>query len=147
MAKAQERYVCQSCGAVHRKWMGKCDACGEWNSMVQEVAPTATPKGLGRGKGHVIHLHGLSGEGEDAPRWQTGLGELDRTCGGGLVKGSAILVGGDPGIGKSTILLQAVANLANRGLKAVYISGEEAVGQIRMRAGRLGLTEAPLELG
>jgi DNA repair protein RadA/Sms len=147
VAKAQEKFVCQSCGAVHQKWMGKCDACGEWNSIVQELAPASTPKGLGRGKGHVIDLVGLSGTGEDAPRWQTGLGELDRTCGGGLVQGSAVLVGGDPGIGKSTILLQAVANLANRGINAIYISGEEAIGQIRMRATRLGLSEAPLSLG
>jgi DNA repair protein RadA/Sms len=147
MAKAAEQFVCQNCGTFYRKWQGKCDGCGEWNTIVQEVAAEAVPRGLSIGKGNVIELTGLTGETESAPRMITGIAEFDRACGGGLVPGSALLVGGDPGIGKSTILLQAAALLAKRNVACVYISGEEAAAQIRSRAARLGLADSPLELG
>ena len=147
MARTAERFVCQNCGTFYRRWQGKCDGCGEWNTIVQEVTAEAVPRGLSIGKGAVIELTGLTGETESAPRLITGIDEFDRACGGGLVPGSALLVGGDPGIGKSTILLQAAALLARRGVACVYISGEEASAQIRSRALRLGLSESPLELG
>ena len=147
MAKTAENFVCQNCGTLHRKWQGKCEGCGEWNTIVQEIGAEPIPRGLTSGKGHVIELTGLTGETEQAPRLITGIAEFDRACGGGLVPGSALLVGGDPGIGKSTILLQAAALLAKRGVACVYISGEEAAAQIRSRALRLGLADSPLELG
>jgi DNA repair protein RadA/Sms len=147
LAKANDRFVCQNCGTVYRKWQGKCDGCGEWNTIVQEVTAEAVPRGLSSGKGHLIELTGLTGETETAPRMITGIAEFDRACGGGLVPGSALLVGGDPGIGKSTILLQAAALLAKRNVACVYISGEEAAAQIRSRAVRLGLADSPLGLG
>ncbi len=147
MAKAAERFVCQNCGTFYRRWQGKCEGCGEWNTVVQEVTAEAMPRGLSVGKGTIVELSGLTGETESAPRMITGIAEFDRACGGGLVPGSALLVGGDPGIGKSTILLQAAALLARRGVSCVYISGEEAAAQIRSRAQRLGLSDSPLELG
>jgi DNA repair protein RadA/Sms len=147
MAKGADRFVCQHCGTVYRKWQGKCDGCGEWNSIVQEAGGDVVPRGLSSGKGRLIELSGLTGETESAPRMITGIAEFDRACGGGLVPGSALLVGGDPGIGKSTILLQAAALLAKRNVSCVYISGEEAAAQIRSRALRLGLADSPLELG
>jgi DNA repair protein RadA/Sms len=147
VAKTAENFVCQNCGTFYRKWQGKCDGCGEWNTIVQEIGAEPIPRGLTIGKGNVIELTGLTGETEQAPRLITGIAEFDRACGGGLVPGSALLVGGDPGIGKSTILLQAAALLAKRGVACVYISGEEAAAQIRSRAVRLGLADSPLELG
>jgi DNA repair protein RadA/Sms len=147
MARATDRYVCQSCGAVHNKWSGRCDSCGEWNSIVEEIPMDSIPKGLKAGKGKAVELVDLKGESTQPDRWESGMMEFDRTCGGGLVPGSAVLIGGDPGIGKSTVLLQAVAALSTKGLKCLYISGEEAVAQIRMRATRLGLEDAPLKLG
>ena len=147
MAKAAEQFVCQSCGAVHGKWSGRCTACGEWNSIAEEAAREAPPKGLGQGKGRVLDFRKLNQHGEmEGPRTASGLGEFDRVCGGGLVPGSAVLIGGDPGIGKSTILLQVVARLAKQGIACAYISGEEAPAQVRMRARRLGLEGAPLDL-
>lgn len=146
MAKAQNLYVCQSCGSTHSRWAGKCDDCGGWNTMVEEAArDAAVPKGLGRAKGRVIEFSPLSGVAEMQPRKKTGMMEFDRVTGGGLVAGSAVLIGGDPGIGKSTILLQATAALS-RQVKCAYISGEEAVDQVRMRATRLGLADAPVHL-
>ncbi len=102
MARARSRYVCQECGSVHTQWAGRCDACGGWNSLVEEAAPEGPPKSLsGSGaKGRKIDFVGLQGVSEPAPRRLTGLAEFDRVCGGGLVPGSALLVGGDPGIGK-----------------------------------------------
>ncbi len=102
------------------------------------------PRQASRSKGRVIPLVGLSGDAKEAPRIQTKVPELDRVTGGGFVRGSALLVGGDPGIGKSTLLIQAAAQLANLGHKTVYISGEEAIGQVRLRAERLGLAQAPV---
>ena len=147
MAKAVTRYVCQSCGAVHRRWAGKCDACGAWNSIAEEVE-AATPGGMGAGagsKGRKLALASLSGASGEPPRRPSGVAEFDRVLGGGLVPGSAVLIGGDPGIGKSTLLLAVAAGTATDGA-AVYVSGEEAVDQIRMRAARLGVAGAPLDL-
>jgi DNA repair protein RadA/Sms len=146
MAKHPSRYVCQSCGGVHPRWVGKCEACGAWNSIVEEAAAEAVPKGMSGGKGKRIDFVGLEGTSAAPPRKVTGIHELDRVCGGGLVPGSVLLVGGDPGIGKSTLLLQAVAALAVRGVKCAYISGEEAIDQVRLRAQRLDLAKAPVQL-
>ncbi|MFC7334486.1 DNA repair protein RadA [Rhodocista pekingensis] len=147
MARASTRFVCQSCGASFPKWGGRCDACGAWNTLVEEQVPESAPKGLGpaRHSGRRIEFVALSGVSSDAPRRLTRNAEFDRVCGGGLVHGSALLVGGDPGIGKSTLLLQVCCTLAV-GEKVAYISGEEAVDQVRMRAARLGLAAAPVEL-
>ncbi len=129
--------------------MGQCDACGEWNTIVEEVAVAAAPGGLAKpaAKGRTVALTDLHGEDAILPRHVSGIGEFDRATGGGLVPGSAVLVGGDPGIGKSTILLQAVSRLAGKGIPTVYISGEEATAQVQMRARRLGLEKAPVQLG
>ena len=151
MAKSGTQYVCQSCGAVSNKWSGKCESCNEWNTLVEEKSASGPPLGRSakpdKGKAQIIELTSLAGEAEAPPRNQTGIKEFDRVIGGGFVPGSAILLGGDPGIGKSTILLQAAAALAEHGKQVVYISGEEAIAQLRMRASRLGLSEAPVKLG
>ncbi len=148
MAKRSSSFVCQTCGATTSKWAGRCESCGEWNSIVEE-----TQGGVGAGpsrsqvkRGRVVPLVGLEGERKEAPRVTSGVSELDRVTGGGFVKGSALLVGGDPGIGKSTLLIQAAAAIAQAGHRAVYISGEEAVDQVRLRAERLGLANAPVAL-
>jgi DNA repair protein RadA/Sms len=149
MAKTQSRYACQECGAVHPKWAGRCEACGAWNSLVEELSRAGPPKSLGGGGGkggHALDFVGLAGESDRSVRHLTGIAELDRVCGGGLVPGSAILVGGDPGIGKSTLLLQAAAAVAASGGAAAYITGEEAIDQIRLRARRLGVADAPVRL-
>ncbi len=146
MAKASSKYVCQQCGGASNRWTGRCEACGSWNTLVEEIASSAAPKGLGSGAGRRIDLVNLAGKTDLAAYIATGIGELDRVCGGGLVPGSALLIGGDPGIGKSTLLLQVTAGLAARGVACAYITGEEAVDQVRLRADRLGLSQAPLEL-
>ncbi len=146
MPRDQGHYVCQQCGASSRKWSGRCDSCGEWNSIVEEAPAETVPRGLGRGKGRHIELANMQGASEESARTASGIAEFDRVCGGGLVPGSALLVAGDPGIGKSTLLLQALAALARGGHRSIYISGEEAVAQLRMRARRLGLAEAPVQL-
>ena len=146
MAKSSPAFTCTACGAAHTKWAGRCDACGAWNSIVEEAPLSVAPKSLGA-KGRTIALSGLSTEDTPPPRASSGMEELDRVLGGGLVPASAILVGGDPGIGKSTLLLQAAASFARAGHKSLYISGEEAAAQIRMRAQRLGLSDAPVILG
>lgn len=151
MARASRTYVCQSCGAVSARWAGRCESCGEWNTIQEETPQTS---GVGGGpakaktkrKGRTLELVDLSGSTAEPPRRVTGIAEFDRVCGGGMVPGSALLVGGDPGIGKSTLLLQAVARLAAAGYSTVYISGEEAIEQVRMRARRLGLADAPVML-
>ncbi len=142
-------FTCTACGATHRKWAGRCEACGAWNSISEEAPLTTGPsgKGLGAARGRTIPLTTLSTEEPPPPRTGSGMDELDRVLGGGLVAASAILVGGDPGIGKSTLLLQAAASFARAGLKCLYISGEEASAQVRMRAQRLGLAQAPVALG
>jgi len=147
MAKTPS-FTCTACGAKHNKWSGRCDACGEWNSIIEEKPLSAGPasKSLGMRRGHPVPLTNLSTEETPPPRTHSGMGELDRVLGGGLVPASAILVGGDPGIGKSTLLLQAAARFAQAGLKTIYVSGEEASAQVRMRAQRLGLADAPVQL-
>ncbi|WP_020398850.1 DNA repair protein RadA [Kordiimonas gwangyangensis] len=148
MAKKLSSYVCSNCGAAYRRWQGKCDECEEWNTIVEEqAAVSGAPKGLSGKKGRAIDFVSLDTPLEEAPRILTGIAEFDRALGGGLVPGSAILIGGDPGIGKSTILLQAMGKMAKNGEDCVYISGEEATAQIQMRANRLGLKGAPLKLG
>ena len=149
MVKATSVFICQECGASYNKWSGKCEACGQWNTIAEENAAA----GIGGGpstrktrKGRIVPFVGLTGETSQTPRYFTGISELDRVTGGGFVRGSAILVGGDPGIGKSTLLIQACAALAKKEFKSVYISGEEAIDQVRLRAKRLGLSDAPVEL-
>ena len=144
MAK-QRNFSCTACGATTPRWAGKCDACGAWNTVVEEAALSSGPRPTQ--KGRTIPISDLATEDTPPPRASSGIGELDRVLGGGLVPASAILVGGDPGIGKSTLLLQAVASFARNGLKCLYISGEEAAAQVRMRAQRLGLQNAPVGLG
>ena len=146
MSKSTSSFTCTACGAAHRKWNGQCEACGAWNTIVEEAALSSGPKGA-MAKGRTIPLTDLATQGAAPPRASSGIDELDRVLGGGLVPASAILVGGDPGIGKSTLLLQAVAAFARKGLKCLYISGEEASAQVQMRAERLGLTQAPVGLG
>ena len=150
MAKTQSRYVCQTCGAAAARWAGRCDACGAWNSIVEEVPRQSAPGGLGGARrGRAIEFVGLEGRAEAAPRRPSGNAEFDRVCGGGLVPGSTVLVAGDPGIGKSTLLLQVAGALGAQGAQGAgtaapcaYVSGEEAVEQLRLRARRLGLSGA-----
>ncbi len=149
MAKKKSTFVCQSCGAVTNRWAGKCDSCGEWNSISEEVESAGiggSPKTIRGKSGRVVELVSLAGQEKPAPRITTGVQELDRVTGGGFVRGSVLLLGGDPGIGKSTLLIQASAALTHVGHKVVYISGEEAIDQVRLRAGRLGLSKAEVQL-
>ena len=149
MARRTLSFVCQNCGAVYGRWQGKCDSCGEWNTISEEgggQSPQAAGPGRPPRKGRPFALYPLAGETDDAPRTPSGMAELDRVTGGGFVRGSVLLVGGDPGIGKSTLLTQATSLLARAGHRAVYISGEEAVAQVRLRAERLGLSDAPVQL-
>ncbi|MBZ6378164.1 DNA repair protein RadA [Pacificimonas flava] len=149
MAKAKTRYSCTACGSVQTKWQGQCPDCAEWNSLVEDADAVMTPfsaKHSLRTGGTRIALETLAVETPLPQRAKTGIGELDRTLGGGLVAGSAVLIGGDPGIGKSTLLLQVAGTLAKEGRRIVYISGEEAADQVRLRARRLGLGDAPVEL-
>ena len=147
MARSTTLYSCQGCGATAPKWAGKCDACGAWNSLVEERVEKQTGKGA-KSTGRSIDLTPLS----DAPsaqkvmRLATGMAEFDRVTGGGLVPGSALLIGGDPGIGKSTLLLQLVTKLAAAGRNTAYITGEESADQVRMRAARLGVASVPAGL-
>jgi DNA repair protein RadA/Sms len=149
MAKPTSHYVCQNCGGLSPKWSGRCEACGGWNTLVEEAVSVGPSKsisgGKAKGKGRGLELVELQGKAEKLPRRLTHIGEFDRVCGGGMVPGSAILVGGDPGIGKSTLLLQALARLS-QDYHCAYISGEESIDQIRLRAERLGLSEAKLHL-
>lgn len=142
-------YSCQACGNVTSQWAGKCGACGEWNTIVEESAEpiaVAGQKKTGTRNRQALELETFDGEEQTITRYQTGLSELDLVTGGGLVPGSAILVGGDPGIGKSTLLTQLAANLAQRGERVLYFSGEEATAQVRLRADRLGVKKAPVSL-
>ncbi|MEM6712339.1 MAG: DNA repair protein RadA [Pseudomonadota bacterium] len=150
MAKARSTFICQSCGTAHVRWTGKCDGCGAWNSLVEETSGGAGGAlggpAKGKVKGRVVSLSTLDHKEEPMPRLVSGIGELDRVTGGGFVRGSALLVGGDPGIGKSTLLMQVCAALSKRGSNVVYISGEEALGQVRLRAERLGVSDAPVAI-
>ena len=163
MARVVDRYVCQECGAVTHKWAGKCDSCGAWNSIEleePEKGPPGSMAAAGSGGGNVssfrpaggaasakvIDLVAIRGHEKQPERMVTGIEEFDRICGGGLVPASALLIGGDPGIGKSTLLLQVCASLARQNRDVVYISGEESVAQVRMRASRLGAQDADIML-
>ncbi|PZU08211.1 DNA repair protein RadA [Sphingomonas sp.] len=151
MAKPHRRYVCQACGSATSRWQGQCVDCGEWNSLVEEagggvVTPFAAKHDL-RSGGRTIALSGLDADVALPARLSLGMAELDRALGGGLVAGSATLIGGDPGVGKSTLLLQAAAKLAAGGARVAYVSGEEAADQVRLRARRMGLGHAPVQLG
>ncbi|KFI32774.1 DNA repair protein RadA [Haematobacter missouriensis] len=147
MARAPSpTFACTACGATYSKWSGRCDACGAWNTIVEEAPLSAAPKGLGKLRGRMVPLGDLAAREPPPARTASGMGELDRVLGGGLVPASAVLVGGDPGIGKSTLLLQAAASFAQAGLSVIYVTGEEASAQVRMRAERLGLGGAPLRL-
>ena len=145
MAHSKNRYRCQSCGAPHRKWQGQCDSCGKWNTITEDTHTDSPPRGLGEGKGKAIEYVSLDGESKRALRLVSDVSEFDRVTGGGIVRGSAILVGGDPGIGKSTILLQVAGAISQKDT-CVYISGEEAVDQVRMRADRLGIANTHVQL-
>jgi DNA repair protein RadA/Sms len=148
MARRDISFICQSCGAAYGRWQGKCDACGEWNTLSEENPAEAHGQMPGRKprKGRLFALEPLAGATHDPPRLACGIAEFDRVTGGGFVRGSVLLLGGDPGIGKSTLLVQVAAALAQARHRAVFISGEEAIAQIRLRAERLGLTGAPVEL-
>ena len=143
MVARAKTFVCQNCGAASARWSGRCDACGEWNSIAEEGVAAS---GRGSRKGRLFVIEPLKGEPLHTPRLAAGIAEFDRVTGGGLVRGSVLLLGGDPGIGKSTLLIEVAAAYARAGHRAVYISGEEAVAQVRLRAERLGLGEEAVEL-
>ncbi|MFV2093351.1 MAG: AAA family ATPase, partial [Hyphomicrobiales bacterium] len=148
MARTVRQFTCQSCGTRTGKWAGRCDNCGEWNTIVEEAAaPPGIPTAPRRGRGQVIELSDLQASSEIVTRLKTGISEFDRVVGGGIVAGSALLVGGDPGIGKSTLLLQVAASVAAANRRVIYISGEESPDQVRLRAQRLGVKSAMVELG
>ncbi|MBR4306241.1 MAG: DNA repair protein RadA [Ruminiclostridium sp.] len=137
MAKAKTVYSCSECGQQYPKWAGRCNACGAWNSLTEEVVVKQTASAS---KGASLKLTGINSVSfKDETRYNTGMGELDRVLGGGLVKGSLVLLSGDPGIGKSTLLLQICTSLA-KDKKVLYISGEESERQIKLRADRLGVS-------
>jgi DNA repair protein RadA/Sms len=143
MAARAQNFVCQSCGAAFSRWSGRCDACGAWNTLVEEGAEARARPSR---KGRLFAIEPLKGEAREAPRLACGIAEFDRVTGGGLVRGSVLLLGGDPGIGKSTLLLEVAAAFARQHHRAVYISGEEAVAQVRLRAERLGLGDTAVEV-
>lgn len=140
MGRAQTVYRCQQCGHSERKWHGRCAGCGEWNTLVEERAVAERPQARGRvhkrQAAKAVPITSVSGE--DAPRRPLGIGEVDRVLGGGLVPGSLTLIGGEPGVGKSTLLLTVAHRLAATGMRTLYVSAEESVGQTRLRAERLG---------
>ena len=144
MARTRSIFVCQNCGAITNRWQGRCDSCQEWNSIVEEITEASGPTRLKRAR--VVALEDLSGRGEQSARIATGLAEFDRVVGGGFVRGSVTLLGGEPGIGKSTLLIQVCAALARLGARVIYISGEEALAQVQLRARRLGLADARVDL-
>ena len=150
MAKSTTAYICQSCGTAHAKWGGRCEGCGAWNTLVEETVGTpgglAAPTSGTKTRAGTVEFAPLDSNEPPPPRLSTGIDELDRVFGGGIARSSAVLVGGDPGIGKSTLLLQAAAAMAKAGTKVIYISGEEAISQIQGRARRLGVSAANVQL-
>ena len=154
--KLRTVYRCTECGAEHPKWAGRCDVCMEWNTLVEETAAPAPASSAARRRGGTATLsHGGSVattaklgvvKGSESRRWQTGLGEFDFVLGGGIVPGSMVLIGGEPGIGKSTLLLQVAARLQNAGHRSLYVSGEESPLQVKLRADRLSESAAEVEL-
>jgi DNA repair protein RadA/Sms len=146
MAKSKEIYVCQNCGAAAPKWQGQCAACGEWNTLVAELLTANPRKSIQAERAQIDASSSLAAlAAAESPRLSTGSGELDRVLGGGLVPGSVTLIGGDPGIGKSTLMLQAAAALNAAGA-VLYATGEESVKQVALRARRLGLETATARL-
>ena len=148
MAKEKTVFACNACGGTSPKWLGKCPHCDAWNTLIEtRQASEAGGKNRFAGLTRPTELAVLSDiAASDVARTPTGQEELDRVLGGGIVSGAVILIGGDPGIGKSTILLQAMARMAISGVRTAYISGEEAIDQVRLRAARLGLANAPVAL-
>jgi DNA repair protein RadA/Sms len=147
MSKTKITHACQSCGAQFPKWAGQCTGCGAWNTLVEEVKQTASHpryQGYAIGEPEITQMSSITLQ-EEESRLATGLKELDRVLGGGLVLGSAVLLGGDPGIGKSTLLLQTLCHLS-QDLKVLYVTGEESLQQVTLRARRLGLPEDKLLL-
>ena len=144
MAKVKSKYVCQNCGYENPKWLGKCPECLQWNTFVEEIEEKMTPrqeslaKQASRSTSRPVSINSLAPKREE--RFSTSIPELDRVLGGGVIPGSLVLVGGDPGIGKSTLLLQVSNNVAETGKKVLYISGEESENQIKMRAKRLKIS-------
>ena len=149
--KSRSVYRCTNCGAEHPRWAGRCDVCGEWNSLVEEAGPKRGAASAAKGAARRIAGHKSLGEGGAVsqprtlrevvgaaePRWKTGLAEFDFVLGGGIVPGSMILIGGEPGISKSTLLLQVAAKLEGEGHRTLYVSGEESPLQVKLRADRL----------
>jgi len=144
MASPKTRFACRSCGYISSRWMGRCSDCGEWNTMVEETlgrSNSVAGKDKSREACPINHIPVIE---ED--RFATGIEELDRVLGGGVVPGSMVLLGGDPGIGKSTLLMQAASQVSRSGKKVLYVSGEESVQQVRLRASRLQIGDVPLYL-
>ncbi|HBH3806616.1 DNA repair protein RadA [Clostridioides difficile] len=145
MAKIKTKYVCQSCGYETAKWLGKCPECTKWNTFVEEIDQKSTKKEvfiIDKSSSKPVSINSI--ESKEEERFTTNINELDRVLGGGIVKGSLVLVGGDPGIGKSTLLIQVSSNVANLGKTVLYITGEESESQIKMRAKRLGINSENL---
>jgi len=145
MSKKNQDYACQNCGARYSKWIGRCNDCGEWNTIELEARSSAQYSVM-KSEGEVSEFIPLGGNIDLKPRLEVKIAELDRVLGGGFVLGSTILIGGDPGIGKSTLLLQVVSRLAMQSHSCGYISGEESVEQIRLHAKRLNIIDAPVKL-
>ena len=146
MAKAKTQYVCQSCGGVSAKWQGQCPACDEWNTLEESLIEKQSENRF-QGLAQAAKRQRLADiEAEQVPRMSSGLDELDRVLGGGIVPGGVCLIGGDPGIGKSTLLLQSLALIHQQGLSVLYISGEESGAQIALRAQRLGIDAPDLQV-
>ena len=145
MAKVKTVFFCKECGYESSKWLGQCPGCRQWDTFVEE--PVTRKKNTGSSYKDAVEPELLSEvKSENENRIKSGIGELDRVLGGGIVPGSLVLVGGDPGIGKSTLLLQACREIVNQGQKVIYITGEESKGQIKMRAERLGVFNGELLL-
>ncbi len=144
MVKLARSFACQDCGMTFSKWTGRCSGCGSWNSIVEETTEVR-PKGAKSHTGSRLDFQDLDGVSKSVERKKTHISEFDRVCGGGLVPGGALLIGGDPGIGKSTLLLQVSAQLAKNN-RVIYITGEEGIDQIRLRGKRLDLVQAPIRL-
>lgn len=142
--KLIQQFVCQSCGAIHPKWSGKCSDCGSWNSLVAETTTRKKVSIISRDG--PIEIHELDDEISEVARRSVGISEFDRVIGGGLVEGAAILLGGDPGIGKSTLVLQILAALNSGSSEVLYLSGEESIQQIQLRAMRLGVSQKGIKI-
>ncbi len=144
MIKSKKQFICQSCGNIYSRWIGKCEQCNQWNTITEEN--NSKPSGvLSKSKGKRINFEKLNDVNYEYSRIKTNLNELDRVIGGGFVPGSVTLIGGDPGIGKSTLLLQLVGKLSDQKEKCIYVSGEESLSQIKMRADRLGVKNNDIE--